>query len=153
MIKCMATYGKNYSSFQWRSLSSATNVPIFQSDRLKLGRTTWCWARSETKTGVLKDFSFQALELAVHATQACKFTDWWWKVQLGKCYFTLGLIREAEQQFRSALRYNVPHILYYVPHTWYCTSSSSNMSKDWQFSAVSEINVHGPYYRYTWFFS
>ena len=46
------------------------------------------------------------MELAVQATQACQFKDWWWKVQLGKCYFTLGLIRDAEQQFRSALKQN-----------------------------------------------
>lgn len=46
----------------------------------------------------------QALDLAVQATQACQYKDWWWKVQLGKCYYTLGLVRDAEQQFRSALR-------------------------------------------------
>ncbi|XP_035738125.1 tetratricopeptide repeat protein 8-like isoform X2 [Vespa mandarinia] len=45
-----------------------------------------------------------ALDLAVQATQACQYKDWWWKVQLGKCYYTLGLMRDAEQQFRSALR-------------------------------------------------
>ena len=49
-----------------------------------------------------------------------KFKDWWWKVQLGKCYFRykysmyifvkglqcfyrLGLIRDAEKQFKSAM--------------------------------------------------
>ena len=47
---------------------------------------------------------FQALDLAVQATQACQYKDWWWKVQLGKCYYMLGLVRDAEQQFRSALR-------------------------------------------------
>lgn len=46
----------------------------------------------------------QALDLAVEATKAAKFKDWWWKVQLGKCYFLLGLIRDAEQQLRSALK-------------------------------------------------
>ncbi|XP_075225292.1 tetratricopeptide repeat protein 8 [Lycorma delicatula] len=45
-----------------------------------------------------------AMDLAVEATKACQFNDWWWKVQLGKCYFLLGLIRDAEQQLRSALR-------------------------------------------------
>ncbi|XP_012269723.1 tetratricopeptide repeat protein 8 [Athalia rosae] len=45
-----------------------------------------------------------ALDLAVQATQACQFKDWWWKVQLGKCYYALGLIRDAEHQFRSALK-------------------------------------------------
>jgi hypothetical protein len=49
-------------------------------------------------------FCPQALELAVQATQACEFKDWYWKIQLGKCYFLLGLIRDAEQQFHSALK-------------------------------------------------
>ncbi|XP_014677351.1 PREDICTED: tetratricopeptide repeat protein 8-like [Priapulus caudatus] len=45
-----------------------------------------------------------ALELAAMATQASQFKDWWWKVQLGKCYYRLGLFRDAEKQFRSALQ-------------------------------------------------
>ncbi|XP_014238958.2 tetratricopeptide repeat protein 8 [Trichogramma pretiosum] len=45
-----------------------------------------------------------ALDLAVQATQVCQYKDWWWKLQLGKCYYMLGLTRDAEQQFRSALR-------------------------------------------------
>lgn len=42
--------------------------------------------------------------MAVEATKAANFKDWWWKVQLGKCYFVLGLMRDAEQQLRSALK-------------------------------------------------
>ncbi|XP_012140679.1 tetratricopeptide repeat protein 8 isoform X2 [Megachile rotundata] len=45
-----------------------------------------------------------ALDLAVQATQVCQYKDWWWKVQLGKCYYSLGLVRDAEQQFKSALK-------------------------------------------------
>ncbi|XP_014291097.1 tetratricopeptide repeat protein 8 isoform X1 [Halyomorpha halys] len=45
-----------------------------------------------------------ALDLAVEATKAAQFKDWWWKVALGKCYALLGLVRDAEQQFRSALK-------------------------------------------------
>lgn len=44
------------------------------------------------------------MELAVHATQACNFSDWWWKLALGRCYLTLGLLRDAEQQLQSASR-------------------------------------------------
>ncbi len=29
--------------------------------------------------------------------------DWWWKARLGKCYYQLGLLRDAERQFKSAL--------------------------------------------------
>ncbi|XP_064624163.1 tetratricopeptide repeat protein 8-like [Lineus longissimus] len=45
-----------------------------------------------------------ALELAALATEASQFKDWWWKVQLGKCYYRLGLYRDAERQFRSGLK-------------------------------------------------
>ncbi|GLV32515.1 Bardet-Biedl syndrome 8 [Carabus blaptoides fortunei] len=44
------------------------------------------------------------MELAVQATQSCQFKDWWWKIQLAKCYIALNLIRDAEQQLRSALK-------------------------------------------------
>ncbi|XP_018426567.1 PREDICTED: tetratricopeptide repeat protein 8 isoform X5 [Nanorana parkeri] len=44
-----------------------------------------------------------ALELAAQATEHAQYKDWWWKVQLGKCYYRLGLFREAENQFKSAL--------------------------------------------------
>lgn len=47
-----------------------------------------------------------ALQLASLATEACQFNDWWWKVQLGKCYIRFGLFRDAEKQFASALREN-----------------------------------------------
>eukprot|EP01016_Furgasonia_blochmanni_P050532 TRINITY_DN7821_c0_g2_i4.p1 TRINITY_DN7821_c0_g2~~TRINITY_DN7821_c0_g2_i4.p1 ORF type:complete len:494 (-),score=70.15 TRINITY_DN7821_c0_g2_i4:38-1519(-) len=46
----------------------------------------------------------KALELAAEATVVNNFNDWWWKVRLGKCYFQLGLYREAEKQFTSALK-------------------------------------------------
>lgn len=44
------------------------------------------------------------MELAVQATQACEFKDWYWKVQLAKCYVALNLVRDAEQQLRSAAK-------------------------------------------------
>jgi tetratricopeptide repeat protein 8 len=44
----------------------------------------------------------KALELAAICTKEENFTDWWWKARLGKCYYQLGMLREAEQQFRSA---------------------------------------------------
>lgn len=44
------------------------------------------------------------MELAVQATQACEFKDWFWKVQLAKCYVALNLVRDAEQQLRSAAK-------------------------------------------------
>nr|XP_046164498.1 tetratricopeptide repeat protein 8-like isoform X2 [Oncorhynchus gorbuscha] len=50
-------------------------------------------------------FCEQALDLAALATENAQFKDWWWKVQLGKCYYRLGLHRESEKQFRSALNH------------------------------------------------
>jgi len=45
----------------------------------------------------------KALELSAHATASHNHKDWWWKVQLGKCYYKLGLFLDAIKQFESAL--------------------------------------------------
>lgn len=47
-----------------------------------------------------------ALDLAAQATQASEFKDWWWKLQLGKCYYRVGLLRDAETQFKSCLKHH-----------------------------------------------
>ena len=44
----------------------------------------------------------KALELAAEATKAAEFKDWWWKLTLGKCYYKLGVFREAERQLTQA---------------------------------------------------
>ena len=46
----------------------------------------------------------KGMELAAAATVAAGYSDWWWKLRLGKCYFQLGLLRDAEKQFKSSLR-------------------------------------------------
>lgn len=46
----------------------------------------------------------KALEICSEATKENDFKSWWWKARLGKCYFKLGLFRDAEQQFRSSLK-------------------------------------------------
>eukprot|EP00736_Rhodelphis_marinus_P008008 Rmarinus@m.16909 len=45
----------------------------------------------------------KALELASFATVHHDYKDWWWKSRLGKCYYQLNLLRDAEKQFKSAL--------------------------------------------------
>ena len=40
------------------------------------------------------------MELASQALQASKYEDWYWKVQLGKCYFRLGMFRDSEKMFK-----------------------------------------------------
>ncbi|KAF4652135.1 Tetratricopeptide repeat protein 8 [Perkinsus olseni] len=52
---------------------------------------------------VLRDMG-KALELASEATKLCDYEDWWWKARLGKCYFHLGLFRDAEKQLLSAFK-------------------------------------------------
>ncbi len=47
----------------------------------------------------------KALELCAEATQSANLADWWWKARLGKCYYQLGLLRDAERQFKSSLRH------------------------------------------------
>lgn len=46
----------------------------------------------------------RALELASAALASPKCTDWWWKLQAGKCYYRLGLWKEAEEYFNSSLK-------------------------------------------------
>ena len=41
--------------------------------------------------------SFQALQKSNHE-------DWFWKFQVGKCYYRLGMFRDAEKMFKSALK-------------------------------------------------
>eukprot|EP00762_Andalucia_godoyi_P002004 ANDGO_02624.mRNA.1 Tetratricopeptide repeat protein 8 len=53
-----------------------------------------------------------ALDLAAQATIASDYQDWWWKCRLGRCYLALGLFREAEKQFKSALRQQDMAVLY-----------------------------------------
>ena len=45
----------------------------------------------------------KALELATAAHERAKFGDWWWKVQIGKCYYLLGLLRDAQKFHLSGL--------------------------------------------------
>ncbi|CAD5225460.1 unnamed protein product [Bursaphelenchus okinawaensis] len=45
-----------------------------------------------------------AHQIAASATKAAEYGDWYWKNQLGKCYYRLGMLREAERQFSSSLR-------------------------------------------------
>ena len=44
-----------------------------------------------------------AAELCSLATVRAQFKDWWWKERLGKSYYQLGLLRDAEKQFKSSL--------------------------------------------------
>jgi tetratricopeptide repeat protein 8 len=70
------------------------------------------YAKRPALAKVLMDFILyhdhnpkKALELGSECTKQAEFKDWWWKARLGKCYYQLGMFREAERQFKSALRH------------------------------------------------
>ena len=44
--------------------------------------------------------------MAVLATELNNYEDAWWKVALGKCYYHLNFLKEAERQFLSSVRHN-----------------------------------------------
>ena len=46
----------------------------------------------------------KALEMSAEATEYHRFNNWWWKARLGKCYYKMGMLRDAEKQFRSSLK-------------------------------------------------
>jgi len=46
----------------------------------------------------------RALDIASEATVHTNFEDWWWKSRIGKCQFKMGMIKDAERQFISAMK-------------------------------------------------
>lgn len=89
------------------SLSSSATGSLVDVEKLNLKKYA-------SKTGLamaLTDYLLyvehntrKALQLCAEATKDHDFKNWWWKARLGKCYFKLGLLRDAEQQFRSSLK-------------------------------------------------
>eukprot|EP00775_Hariotina_reticulata_P012139 gene12139-12277_t len=86
---------------------AAAGGPFIVPDRLDLRK----YSSRPNLARVLCDYIFyvdhnmqKALELAAYATSEAGFTDWWWKERLGKAYYQLGLLRDAEKQFASAAK-------------------------------------------------
>mmetsp|Transcript_10665 Transcript_10665/g.27340 ORF Transcript_10665/g.27340 Transcript_10665/m.27340 type:complete len:516 (-) Transcript_10665:127-1674(-) len=89
------------------SMLSEASGPFINVDRLDLAK----YAKRPMLARVLCDYILyhdhnpkKALELCAYATAKNDFQDWWWKARLGKCYYQLGLFREAERQFQSSIR-------------------------------------------------
>ena len=89
------------------SMLSESGGPFIRVDKLDLKK----YASRPELARALFDYILyhdhnptKALELANHATQYAQFEDWWWKERLGKCYYQLGLFREAEKQFASSIK-------------------------------------------------
>ncbi|XP_050191632.1 tetratricopeptide repeat protein 8 isoform X3 [Myiozetetes cayanensis] len=80
-----------------------------------------------------------ALDLAALATEHAQFKDWWWKVQIGKCYYRLGLYREAEKQFKSALKQqDMVDTILYLAKEMNNISSAAEYYKD----VLKQDNTH-----------
>lgn len=52
----------------------------------------------------------RALVLASKAVQQTDGSDWLWKLFLGKCYYKVNLLRDAESQFRSAINHSESNV-------------------------------------------
>eukprot|EP01038_Epipyxis_sp_PR26KG_P007096 gene7096-9682_t len=89
------------------SLSSSSSGALIDVEKLNIKK----YASRPGIAMVLADYLLyvehntrKALELCVEATKSNDFKSWWWKARLGKCYFKLGLLRDAEQQLKSSLK-------------------------------------------------
>ena len=87
------------------SMLSEAGGPFINVEKLDLTK----YAKRQDLAKLLCDYLLyhdhnpqKALELASKATVEAEFKDWWWKSRLGKCYYQLGLLRDAEKQFLSA---------------------------------------------------
>lgn len=56
---------------------------------------------------------FQAMDVAFQAQELDDTEDWWWNFSLARCYYTLGMYRNAEDCLRQALKQN-KHISIYL---------------------------------------
>lgn len=67
-------------------------------------------------------------------------SDWWWKARLGKCYYQLGLYRDAEKQFKSALRQQDMIITYLELSKIYLRLDQPNTALDNYKKAAEKFN-------------
>lgn len=60
------------------------------------------------------------LQISSEATVSNNYNDWWWKYNLGKVYYKLGLLSEAEKQLQSALKSNstYPYVSLQLSHVY-----------------------------------
>ncbi len=60
------------------------------------------------------------LEISSEATVANNYQDWWWKYNLGKVYYKLGLLSDSEKQLQSAIKMNstYPYVSLQLSHVY-----------------------------------
>ncbi|XP_014362470.2 tetratricopeptide repeat protein 8 [Papilio machaon] len=55
----------------------------------------------------------KAMDIAFQAQKSDNTSDWWWHHSLSRCYYTLGMFRQADECLRRALKQN-KHISVYL---------------------------------------
>lgn len=89
------------------SLSTSTTGSLIDVDKLNMKKYSTRQGLAVAITEYLLYVEHnvrKALEMCAEATKYFEFRDWYWKMMLGKCYFKLGLLRDAEKQLRSSLK-------------------------------------------------
>ncbi|XP_036706903.1 tetratricopeptide repeat protein 8-like isoform X1 [Balaenoptera musculus] len=89
------------------SMLTSPDGPFINLSRLNLRK----YAQKPKLAKALFEYIFHhendvktAVDLAALSTEHSQYKDWWWKVQIGECYYRLGMYLEAEKQFKSALK-------------------------------------------------
>lgn len=89
------------------SMLSHPNGPFVNLSRLNYNK----YATKQSLAKPLFEYIFyhendvpNGLELARRASENCQGKDWWWRIQLGKCYGRLGMLREAETEYKASIK-------------------------------------------------
>jgi tetratricopeptide repeat protein 8 len=89
------------------SLLSEPGGPFIDVEKLDLKK----YASRPTLSRALFEYIYthcknirKALELASYATVIHEYKDWWWKLQIGKCFARLNEFRDAERHLKSSLK-------------------------------------------------
>ncbi|KAG9481776.1 hypothetical protein GDO78_010805 [Eleutherodactylus coqui] len=100
------------------SMLTNPDGPFINLSRLNLSK----YAQSPNLAKTLCEYIFHhendvknALELAALATENAQFKDWWWKVQLGKCYYRYDLremnnLTSATEYYKELLKQDNTHV-------------------------------------------
>lgn len=102
----MTTFGREVR-LGTASLAGATTGALVDVERLNVKKYAKRTGLAMMITNYLlyvEHNTRKALEICAEATQEHEFKNWWWKARLGKCYLKLGMLRDAEKQFRSSLK-------------------------------------------------
>jgi tetratricopeptide repeat protein 8 len=120
------------------SMRHDINGPFINLDSMDFGK----YAKRPALAKALCDYLLyhdhnptKALELAAKTTVESDYKDWWWKLQIGKCYYQLGLYREAEKQFKSALKENDMIVAYLLLCKVYLKLDQPNAALEWYMKA------------------